>query len=302
MRGRWNLTYLLIGIAAQVVFGLTPAYSSEYLHIEDSGFTRLPISARAMGMGGAFVAVADDYSACYYNPAGLVNLSSRELGSMYTDLYGLGLLTHSYLSFIEPNTGLGSGAVSWSHLSADLEPEEWIYDLWAYSYAQRFFLKSSWGINLKYLRQTTPWEDASGYSIDLAYLRKGEKISWGICWQDVFSRIDWDTGHKDTLPGNITAGMALALNPAILIALDTEFSSRDLPRNIHLGGELRMGRYFSLRAGLINKFQPEETLTLTAGVGFRIGFGEDSNLSFNYAFLSPQELPSTHYFSFSLAF
>lgn len=302
MRGRRKLAYLLIGMVAQVVFSLTPAYSFKYLHVEDSGFTRLAVSARAMGMGEAFVAVADDYSACYYNPAGLVNLSSREVGSMYTDLYGLGLLTHSYLNFTEPNTGLGSGAVSWSHLSADLEPGKWTYDLWAYSYAQRFSLKSSWGINLKYLRQETSWEDASGYSIDLAYMRKEKKISWGIRWQNVFSKIDWGTGHKDTLPASITAGIALTLNPAILIALDSEFSSRDLPRSIHLGGELKMGRYFSLRAGLINKFQPAQTLTLTTGVGFKIGFAEINSLSFDYAFLSPQELPSTHYFSFSLAF
>lgn len=37
------------------------------------------ISARAMGMGGAFTAVADDYAALFYNPAGLGKLGDWQL-------------------------------------------------------------------------------------------------------------------------------------------------------------------------------------------------------------------------------
>ena len=39
----------------------------------------LGIGARAMGMGGAYVGVADDYSAIYWNPAGLGQLNRMEL-------------------------------------------------------------------------------------------------------------------------------------------------------------------------------------------------------------------------------
>ena len=34
---------------------------------------------RAMGMGGAFVAVANDYSALFYNPAGLDRIDENDL-------------------------------------------------------------------------------------------------------------------------------------------------------------------------------------------------------------------------------
>ena len=44
------------------------------------------LGARAMGMGGAFLAVADDYSALYWNPAGLAQIHRIELfGSLSHD-------------------------------------------------------------------------------------------------------------------------------------------------------------------------------------------------------------------------
>ncbi len=133
---RWKL--FLTAVIFTLILQLTakaPLSANDYLHITDSGFTSLPTSVRAMGMGQAFVAIADDYGACYFNPAGLLQITQKELGTIYTDLYGLGLLKQSFLSFIEPTTGMGAGGISWSRLSADLEPEKWNYDLYSYSYA-----------------------------------------------------------------------------------------------------------------------------------------------------------------------
>ncbi len=45
-------------------------------------FLKIGTGARAIGMGGAFVSVADDATAIYWNPAGLVLLNAREITSM----------------------------------------------------------------------------------------------------------------------------------------------------------------------------------------------------------------------------
>ena len=60
-----------------------------------SGFQNV-IGARAMGMGGSFTAVADDYSSLYYNPAGL-----GQIKTMY--LYG----NFSFLSMDNTSTYYG---------------------------------------------------------------------------------------------------------------------------------------------------------------------------------------------------
>lgn len=48
-------------------------------------FLKLGVSARTIGMGGAFVAVANDVSAIYDNPAGLAELNSYEAIFTHTD-------------------------------------------------------------------------------------------------------------------------------------------------------------------------------------------------------------------------
>ena len=46
------------------------------------------VSARALGMGSAFTAIADDAGALYYNPAGLALMSGRSVEAMHAALYG----------------------------------------------------------------------------------------------------------------------------------------------------------------------------------------------------------------------
>ncbi len=49
--------------------------------IAASGFEALGVGAKATAMGGAFRAVADDWSAAYYNPAGYADLLDNQLGA-----------------------------------------------------------------------------------------------------------------------------------------------------------------------------------------------------------------------------
>jgi hypothetical protein len=64
-------------------------------------FLATGFGARALGMGGAFVSIANDASAVYWNPAGLYMLERRQALVMHSQRFG-GLVDYSTFSFATP--------------------------------------------------------------------------------------------------------------------------------------------------------------------------------------------------------
>ncbi len=74
-----------------------PAAAAKYAgaFMDDGG------GARALALGGAFVAVADDPSAAYWNPAGLSGQPGRQLLLMHSERFG-DLIDRDYASYVQP--------------------------------------------------------------------------------------------------------------------------------------------------------------------------------------------------------
>ena len=74
--------FLWKAIALVLLTSIFPAHVAlaevdfDYLHGSDLG---IGIGARAIGMSGAFTAVADDASAVFWNPAGLAQLTDNQI-------------------------------------------------------------------------------------------------------------------------------------------------------------------------------------------------------------------------------
>lgn len=77
-----------------------PAAATKYA----GEFLKVPVGARAIGLGGAFTAVSDDATAPYWNPAGMVYLPYREVMFMHAEKFG-SLLNQDYLSAVLPLGG-----------------------------------------------------------------------------------------------------------------------------------------------------------------------------------------------------
>lgn len=67
-------------------------------------FLKIPVGARAIGMGGAFTAIADDATAPYWNPAGMIYLPYREVILQHSERFG-SLLNHDFASGVIPLGG-----------------------------------------------------------------------------------------------------------------------------------------------------------------------------------------------------
>ncbi|TET42114.1 MAG: hypothetical protein E3J63_01195, partial [Elusimicrobia bacterium] len=88
-------------------------FSSSGIGTTTGNFLNMNFSPRAMGMGEAFCALADDVSAMHWNPAGLAFVFNPELETMHT--FWLGNISHEFLGYIHP-ISLGTIGVSASYL------------------------------------------------------------------------------------------------------------------------------------------------------------------------------------------
>ena len=83
-------------------------------------FLRIGVGARAVGMGETFVAVANDPSAVYWNPAGLASLQRRELSISHVQWPAD--VTYEHLTLVLPSRRLGGSiALQLGVRSTDIE-------------------------------------------------------------------------------------------------------------------------------------------------------------------------------------
>jgi len=107
MRGAW----VGIGLILSLCIVLPSLADDSY--ISTASIFELGVSARSLGMGGTFIALADDEAAVFYNPAGLPQLSKTKYSSLFTrpfDAYSYGVLGAAergwggYLSILDSDT------------------------------------------------------------------------------------------------------------------------------------------------------------------------------------------------------
>ena len=80
-------------------------------------FRHARMGPRPRAMGSAFVAVADDANAVYWNPAGMTLIERFEITGCRTLLYAVDDLSSDYLSLAYAHPRLGALGLSWVRLS-----------------------------------------------------------------------------------------------------------------------------------------------------------------------------------------
>lgn len=120
-------------------------------------FLSIPVGARALGMGGAFVAVANDASAMYWNPSGMVAIGQFE--AVFSHAAWLADIDFNYGGIVAPMGEGGAVGVSFTALSMD-EMERTTEE--SPEGTGQFFSAGSFAVSVSYARKLTEWFSIGG--------------------------------------------------------------------------------------------------------------------------------------------
>jgi len=293
MKSPGEIRYLLVAILAVAAIMLvsTPA------HALTADPMDLSIGARSLGMGNAYVAVAEDSETVFINPAGLGQISSLKLGSMYSNVME-GDLNYAVISGAYPmDNDSGTIGAGFIHQYSDgieirsttfeaLKNSSYSSDILFISYGvdlSKKVLPYSKGLyggyTLKYFMKGASDDSAedmsgSGFAADagVIYRPEGSFATYGLSLQNIVAgTMLYKSGEED----EIGSAMKLGTNMSILgdrmdnnslyqsdskvnVAADYNIGIRGkVPPTVHVGVEYKP----SIGVTYIDKI-----LTLRAGI------------------------------------
>jgi len=204
-------------------------------------FLQIPPGARAAGMGEAFVAVADDGTATWWNPAGMAFLSKDELSLMHVNwlpTFHLPDLYVDFISYVQPvkDWGVVGGHVQFLNLGETERRDELNQYLGKFatfetaistSYGTKITENTGLGVSVKFIYshladKGTGQEQGSGVgtdiAVDIGILHKtidplfGNKLQLGANLSNLGPKMSYiDVAQADPIPTGLAMGFAYSL-------------------------------------------------------------------------------------------
>lgn len=170
------------------------------------------VGARAIGLGGAYVGLADDVTAGYWNAAGLQQLQYPELSYMHVERFG-GVVSFDYAGAAFPinerstlgltalrsgvndivntlnawNPDTGQPAINYRNRITRFSAADYLFGAsFAYAVDERLSVGATGKVSR---RSIGDFADAWGYSVDLAAQYRWKRYSFGVNLQDAFPYI-----------------------------------------------------------------------------------------------------------------
>jgi len=318
---------ILTSLQSQTVIG---KYAGEFLSIGVGG--------RPLGMGGAYVAIANDVTAGYYNPAGLAKLNYPQIALMHDERYG-NLVNYNYAAVAIPYGKDYTFGLSIMRLGVDgipdtrkalydangdgildINTDRLNYDLitefsnqdWAFylTGAKRVTDDLYLGANVKILSRSIAEYSAFGIGFDIgAYYSPMENLMLGANVQDVTTTfVAWSTGRNELITPTAKVGAAYQLEffggrilPAV--DLDIRFENRRYASQFNIGPisfDPHVGMEYSYKNLFAIRAGYNDVKQFTFGAGVKL-----PKLNIDYSFArfnmsADDRLPDTHRISLML--
>jgi long-subunit fatty acid transport protein len=249
--------------------------------------------------------VVDDPSACYWNPAGLVNVKSSAMMLQHNEHYQD--LQHEYLAYAAPfgNNGAFGFSVSYLHMGSimgydvnDSPTGEYkVYDIaYGLSYGHRVYENISIGLAVKNIRQSIAELKANGWAFDAGMLMNAGMFDLSMVVANFGSAIKYET-ESFALPTEYRFGVGYAANTYPVIVSAEYGYSKDGTNRLGVGAEYELVRDFSLRGGYNPAQLNSSNGQFAMGCGLKIWGNQ-----IDYSFLPNSELGASHRISAIITF
>jgi len=310
-----SLIAAAIVLAGALILVGPPAQSQDLV-----GLFQLEKGARPLAMGGAFVAMADDENALFYNPAGLSTLRELFVHGRFESRFAK--VSSGTASFVLPNvggqlafmsvggatrrdaSGQGQGSLDYGQIGITLGGGA------SLDRTLGIGLPLSMGLQLRtYSVGTLPGGSGTAFSLSPSFLFREirleplgipmEKLRVGMMATDLLSPgITYGSGHAEGWGPGLRLGVAGTLTGGFTVAMDVEADG-----TFHLGSEwtrphldfggLGLGELY-VRGGIRN-----EGVMWKPSLGFGVRAGD---LKLDYALVAHTDLPWVHRVSISYVF
>jgi hypothetical protein len=294
-------------------------------------FISIGVGGRALGMGGAFVALANDVTASYWNPAGLSKINYPQFTLMHDEQFG-SLVNYDYGAVAIPFGSATSLGISVIRLGVDDIPDtrsagvdangNLTYDPtqfsridpnrvtyfnavdWAFyfTYSKKESEDFSYGANLKVIRRELGDHSATGLGLDVGlWYTPFENVVLGANFQDVTTTfLAWDTGRNELISPTMKVGSVYFIEAfggrfAPAIDFDIRFENRQYASAAHIGPvslDLHSGMEFQFKNIVALRAGYSDVKQLTFGAGVQL-----PKLTIDYSFAKfdgTEQIGNTH--------
>jgi len=272
-----------------------------------ANFLKIGVGARASGMGGAFVGIADDATSIYWNTAGLSQLNQQEIvfvhNEWYQDIkyeylgYSLPIKSKSTVGFSLTYLNLGEfqGYDGLDNPTSDFSAYGAVFCL---AYAYRVSNSVSLGMGLKGIQEKLENEKASSLALDFGFIYRSGKFSLGMAYTNLGNSMKF-IQEKEPLPSKFTFGVGYKIfQDRVRLAWDLDFPKDDKPI-LKQGVEYGYQESIFLRSGYEYKTSTQnlEGTGLSLGGGFKF-----SDWEVDYTYSPNQKLGGSHRISLAYRF
>lgn len=303
-----------------------------------SEFMAIGVGGRALGLGGAYTAIANDVTAGYWNPAGLSKINYPQLSLMHSEQFG-SLVNYDYAAVAFPVGAKAAIGVGVIRLGVDAIPDtrgalidedgDGIFDDnerldkskisyfntadWAvyFTYSKKHSDRLSYGANIKLIRRDMSVGSATGVGFDLGIqFSPSENFLVGANLQDATTTfLAWNTGTNELITPTLKLGTAYLLEALggrfiPVFDVDIRFENRRYASNVNLGAvsfDMHTGLEFDLKNIAALRIGYSDIGTTNFGAGIHLP-KFDIDYTFATSKLTDDRFDNTHRVSITFTF